>query len=75
MATYHVVRDYASGRGPLRYDVFLRTASDPVVIGRELSLKDVRRVIGGCEAAIEKTPYYGSRREALKLASQIVLPT
>lgn len=68
--TYNIVEDVNSGRSAV-YNVYLRTADDPVTIGRELPLKSCRKLIAEYEAQTVNVVYMGDRRTAIKIAQAI----
>ncbi len=61
---YVITYDHSSGQKG-RYTVVIRTADDPVVIGRELDLPYVRKYIMEFERFHNGKGYFGDRRSAL----------
>lgn len=70
---YLVTYDYSAGKRN-RYTVFILTADDPITIGRELPLRDVRRLIEAYETAAVacRLVYFGGRRQALDFMRKMV---
>jgi len=65
-----VMYNHAAGRKN-RYEVFLLTSEDPIVIGRELDLKCVRVVLNSFEEEFKKITFFGDRETALKVSSKV----
>lgn len=62
---YLISYDYASGRKD-RYTVMILNSGDPVIIGRELLLSSVRKLITYYEVTHADKNYYGDREDVLK---------
>lgn len=60
---YLVVPSYGAGRKNV-YDVLVLNSEDPVTVGRELPLKDVRALIADYESLADK-PWFGDRKSVL----------
>lgn len=65
-----VMYNHAAGRKN-RYEVFLLTSEDPIVIGRELDLKFVRVVLEAHEKEFKKIVFFGDRKTALKVNQKV----
>lgn len=68
--SYLIHYDYGAGRKD-RYEVLILTADAPVVIGRELDLKTVRKLIATYEYYAPET-WYGDHQTAHKTMERIV---
>jgi len=69
--SYLVSYDYSSGRKD-RYEVYLLSSEDPVVIGRELPLSSVRKVIADHEDVAKDMFYIGERSMAIEIAKSVI---
>lgn len=70
---YLAIANHASGV-PNRYDVFIETADNPVIIGRELPLDFVKQLIKKYErhAKDSGTVWFGDRDGAVRLMQHMV---
>ena len=68
---YAVLYDYAAGRQG-RYTVLVLNVGNPVTIGRELPLTDVRRLIANYEERGRKLPepWFGDRATVLQVLDE-----
>ena len=57
--------DHASGRKN-RYTLMILTSEDPVVIGREVTKTDIKRIVKQFELANVDIVWFGDRKSALK---------
>lgn len=64
--SYYARHNKASGKVNV-YDLYILTADDPITIGREIDLHQVRELIEKYEAEGQKKIFYGDRRSALKI--------
>lgn len=70
-ARYYIVYDHDAGMSN-RYTVLLKTADDPIVIGRELDLAIIPLVIGRYEKEFGKEFFFGDHKTALKIHKRVV---
>jgi hypothetical protein len=70
-ARYHIVYDHDASI-PNRYTVLLKTADDPIVIGRELDLSIIQLIIGRYEKEFGKEFFFGDRKTALKIHKKVI---
>ena len=70
LMNYLVSYDHESGRKG-RYTVNVLNARDPVTIGRELPLADVRRLISEYEAIVAQLSWYTGGHDEVLLCLEI----